>query len=69
MSCVQRGEGEDYWEYLNTGEPWRQVRFFTGGVVAKYGFVTKDEAKLFDQVISSVCLLPKPEVTNVAEKM
>jgi hypothetical protein len=56
--------GEDYWGYLNTGERWRQVRLFKGGVVAKYGFVRKKEAELFDRVISSACLLPKPEIVK-----
>jgi hypothetical protein len=56
--------GEDYWGYLNTGERWRQVRLFKGGVVAKYGFVKKKEAELFDRVISSACLLPNPEIVK-----
>jgi hypothetical protein len=49
--------GEDYWGYLNTGGCWRQARFFKGGVVAEYGFVNEKEAELFNQVISSACLL------------
>jgi len=52
--------GEDYWGYLNTGERWRQVRLFKGGIVAKHGFVNKEEAELFDRVISSACLLVDP---------
>ena len=49
--------GEDYWGYLESGERWRQVRLFKGGIVAKYGFVDKKQAELFDRVISSACLL------------
>ena len=52
--------GEDYWGYLNTGERWRQVRLFKGGIVAKYGFVNKRESEAFDRVVSSACLLPNP---------
>jgi hypothetical protein len=50
--------GEDYCGYLKTGECWRQARLFKGGVVAKYSFVNKQEAELFDQVIGSACVLP-----------
>lgn len=53
-----RPVGEDYWGYLSSGERWRQVRLFKGGVVAKYGFVSKEQAELFDRVIDSVCFLP-----------
>lgn len=50
--------GEDYWGYLNSGERWRRVRL--SGWVAKYGFVKKKDAELFDQVINSVCILSAP---------
>ena len=56
--------GEDYWGYLNSGERWRQVRLFKGGVVAKYGVVNEEEAELFDRVISSGCLLHDPGITK-----
>jgi len=54
--------GEDYWGCLGSGERWRQVRLFKGGVVAKYGFVEEKEAELFDRVISSACLLHDPRL-------
>lgn len=50
--------GEDSWGFLNTGERWRQLRLFKGAVVAKYGFVDKKQAALFDRIINSVCLTP-----------
>ncbi len=49
--------GEDYWGYLKSGERWRQVRLFKGGVVAKYGFINGTDAELFDRVIGSACFL------------
>jgi len=47
--------GEDYWGYLNTGERWREARFFRGGIIARYGFANEKDAALFDQVIRSAC--------------
>jgi hypothetical protein len=60
--------GEDSWGYRGRSERWRRVEFRGGQVVARYGPVNeKDaashssfhekEADLFDQVISSACLL------------
>jgi hypothetical protein len=60
--------GEDSWGYWNRGERWRRVYFREGLVVARYGAVNEkdaasygsvheNDAELFDQVISSVCLL------------
>jgi|GEM_PF-5907739 len=49
--------GDDYWGYLKSGERWRRVRLFKGGVVAKYGLVNEKDARLFDRVISTGCLL------------
>jgi hypothetical protein len=49
--------GEDYWGYLKTGERWRRVWLFKGGILAKYGFVDKNDAETFDRVIESACFL------------
>jgi hypothetical protein len=49
--------GEDHWGYLETGERWRRVWLFKGGILAKYGFVGKNYAETFDRVIESACLL------------
>jgi hypothetical protein len=51
--------GEDYWGVLGSGERWRQVRI-SGGGVARYGFVNKKDADVFDRVIGSACFLPAP---------
>jgi hypothetical protein len=50
--------GEDYWGYLKSGERWRRVWLFKGGILAKYGFVDKNDAETLDRVIESACLLP-----------
>ena len=55
---AERPIGEDYWGYLNSGEHWRRVWFFKGGILAKYGFVRKEDAEMFDRVIESACILP-----------
>jgi hypothetical protein len=47
--------GEDDWGYLRTRERWRRVQFRGG--TAKYRFVSRKDADLFDQVIDSVCVL------------
>lgn len=51
--------GEDNWGYLRSGERWRKVQF-RGRVAARYGLVDRLEAKLFDRVINSACVLPAP---------
>ncbi len=62
--------GEDSWGYWGNGEFWRRVQL-RGSVVARYGSVNEKDiasygsapekdAKLFDQVISSACLLSAP---------
>jgi hypothetical protein len=48
--------GKDYWGYLETGERWRRVSL-VGGIVAKYSFISKKDAALFDRAINSVCIL------------
>ncbi len=50
-------QGDDYWGYLDSGEQWRQIRLYRGGVVAKYGFVGKEQSKLFDRAINSLCYM------------
>ena len=61
--------GEDTWGYRDNGERWRRVRLI-GWLVARYGSINaKDElsygsvqrndAALFDRVISSVCIAPR----------
>jgi len=50
--------GDDYWGYLTTGEQWREIRLYKGGVLATYGFSNRTEAKLFDHIMNSVCVLP-----------
>jgi hypothetical protein len=52
--------GQDYWGYLGTGERSREVQFFHGGAIAKYQFISRREADLFDSVISSACFLSPP---------
>ncbi|HEV2113947.1 MAG TPA: hypothetical protein VGR50_07335 [Terriglobales bacterium] len=49
--------GEDDWGYLESGESWRQVEFFKGRAVAKYGFVNENEANIFDRIVGSACIL------------
>jgi hypothetical protein len=62
--------GEDYWGYWHNGEFWRRVRL-RGSLVARYGSIKpadvvsygsvhQEDAKLFDEVINSVCLKPFP---------
>ncbi|MGH9515546.1 MAG: hypothetical protein ACRD3P_07695 [Terriglobales bacterium] len=53
-----RAIGEEYWGYLNSGERCRRVWLFKAGIVAKYAFVSKEDAEIFDRVIDSACLLP-----------
>jgi hypothetical protein len=50
--------GQDSWGYLNTGERWRQFRL--SGAVARYSFVDKYDAELFDGILSSACFLTPP---------
>jgi hypothetical protein len=60
--------GEDTWGYWGKGEVWRRVRL-RGSIVARYGSpdsmglssygsVHEEDARFFDQVISSACLAP-----------
>jgi hypothetical protein len=62
--------GEDAWGYWGKGEVWRRVRL-RGSIVARYGSINpgdnarygsvhQGDAKLFDQVINSVCVEPSP---------
>ena len=46
--------GRDVWGYLQTGERWREVQIHPL-VVAQYGLVREQDARLFDQVINSAC--------------
>ena len=48
---------EDDLRYLNTGARSRRV-LFQGWVTAEYGYVSYEDATLFDQIINSACLLP-----------
>jgi hypothetical protein len=50
--------GKDDWGYSDSGQRWRQVKLYRGGVVARYDFVSVKEAELFDSVIGSLCKLP-----------
>lgn len=49
--------GEDDLRYLNTGARSRSV-LFQGWVTAQYRSVSETDARLFDQIINSACLLP-----------
>jgi hypothetical protein len=52
--------GEDDWGYLDRQKRWRRIHLL-GQVDANYSSANDKEAKRFDQVINSVCLLrPKP---------
>lgn len=51
--------GEDSWGYLSSGERWRNIHF-RGRVAVKYGLVSESDARLFDRVINSACILPAP---------
>ena len=53
----QRAVGDDDWGYLDSERRWRRVRF-GGWVQAEYQFVNETDATLFDQIVSSACLLP-----------
>lgn len=53
----ERSVGDDDWGYLDPERRWRRVRF-RGWVQAEYQFVNERDATLFDQIISSACLLP-----------
>jgi hypothetical protein len=60
--------GEDSWGYWDNEEFWRRVRLrgsivarygsINSGEIARYGSVHEEDAKLFDQVINSVCIEP-----------
>ena len=62
--------GEDSWGYWDKHEFWRQVRLrgsivarygsTSPGGVATYGSVDQNDAKLFDQIINSVCVERSP---------
>ncbi len=54
--------GEDEWGYLDSGERWRHARFWGALGTAKYGFVNKNEAELFDRVINSVCIATESNI-------
>ncbi len=66
--------GEDSWGYWGNGEFWRRVRLRGSLVagygsikpadVASYGSVHQEDAKLFDQVINSICFEPSPGDTK-----
>ena len=47
--------GKDRWGVLNDGERWRYVTFSAGGA-AGYRPVPPEDARLFDQILSSACV-------------
>jgi hypothetical protein len=49
-----RISGTDHWGYLQSGERWRYVRFFSGDA-AGYRATPPTQAKLLDQVVNSAC--------------
>jgi hypothetical protein len=51
--------GKDRWGNLNDGERWRYVTFSDGDAVG-YRPMSPNEARSFDQVISTACLSPSP---------
>jgi hypothetical protein len=60
IRTVQGGVvGIDHWGYLDGKERWRYVKFVWGDEVG-YRPASGQEAKLWDQVISSGCLLAGP---------
>lgn len=60
--------GEDHRGYIQSGERWRQLLLFKGGMVAKYGLVPDKDAAAFDQVIDSVCISSERVTGNSPEK-
>jgi hypothetical protein len=55
--------GKDHWGYLKRREYWRYVTFSSGDAVG-YRPVPASEARLFDQVISSACVVPRTNVDS-----
>jgi len=51
--------GQDDWGHLDSGERWRKLEF-RGRVGVKYGLVNESEARTFDGIINSACILPAP---------
>jgi hypothetical protein len=52
-----RQVGKDHWGYLKSGERWRYLEFSWGSGAA-YRPARPNQAKLFDQAISTGCILP-----------
>ncbi len=51
--------GKDRWGYLKDGERWRYVTFSLGDALG-YHPSTPEQARLFDEIISSACVSPGP---------
>jgi len=51
--------GKDRWGYLKDGERWRYVTFSLGDALG-YHPRTPEQARLFDEIISSACVSPGP---------
>jgi hypothetical protein len=53
VDATGRVIGQDSWGYWDRDKFWRKVHLL--GINAKYGPVTKSEAKDYDQILSSAC--------------
>jgi hypothetical protein len=56
-----RRVGKDRWGYLKSGERWRYLEFSWGSGAA-YRPARPNQATLLDQVISTACIFPGPDL-------